>query len=120
MALFGTKKNTKKVESKEVAAPKVVNDSAPESLAHIIKRPRITEKASVNAEKGVYAFDVAAEATKISIANAIRGLYKVSPVKVAILHTPSKKVFVKGKWGIKKGGKKAYVYLKKGDVIEFV
>lgn len=86
----------------------------------LIKKPRITEKASFNAEQNVYTFDVMPSANKTEIKKAIFQLYKVKPVKVNILMVPSKQVFSKGKKGTKSGGKKALVYLKKGDKIEII
>jgi large subunit ribosomal protein L23 len=86
----------------------------------IIKNPRVTEKASTAAEKNVYIFDVASSANKTEISKAIFILYKVKPVKVNVLGVPKKKVFSRGKEGVKGGGKKALVYLKKGDKIEFI
>ncbi|MBA3550831.1 50S ribosomal protein L23 [Patescibacteria group bacterium] len=118
MALFGSKKNTKKVEEKAVVAK--TETSSHIDLSHVIVRPRITEKASMKAEKNVYAFEVSVRSDKKSISAAVKALYNVTPVKVAIVAIPTKEVFVRGKWGIKKGGKKAYVYLKKGETIEFV
>ena len=86
-----------------------------------IIRPRVTEKATVVAERvGVYVFEVEKTATKKEIATAIKNLYQVSPVKVNIVRIPRKQVFVRGKKGFKAGGKKAYVYLKKGEKIEVV
>ncbi|MBX4198600.1 50S ribosomal protein L23 [Candidatus Parcubacteria bacterium] len=89
-------------------------------MTQIIKRPRITEKASMKTEAGVYAFDVATVANKKTIAHAIKELYNVTPIKIAVVTIPTKRVMIKGKWGNKGGGKKAYVYLKKGETIEFV
>jgi large subunit ribosomal protein L23 len=87
----------------------------------IIKKPRITEKSGLQAEGfGVYTFEVTAEANKKNVAKAIKELYKVTPVKVNITHLPMKKIFSRGKNGQKSGVKKAVVYLKKGDKIEFV
>jgi len=86
--------------------------------ADIILRPRITEKASFVTEANIHTFEVAKEATKKQIIEAIKIFYKVSPLKVNIVKNPAKKVFVRGKKGIKAGVKKAYVYLKKGDKIE--
>ncbi len=83
-----------------------------------IKKPRITEKAAVSAEKGSYVFEVSKDANKATIAQAIKALYKVTPVKVAIVKLPAKKVFVRGKKGRTNEIKKAYVYLKKGDKID--
>ena len=129
MALFGSKKK-KEVASAETPAPKASKKevavvaskavSSTRSLAHIIKRPRITEKASIKAESHVYAFEVAQEATKSTIAMAVKELYNVDAVKVAVVAIPSKQVIVRNRRGIKKGGKKAYVYLKEGQTIEFV
>jgi large subunit ribosomal protein L23 len=86
----------------------------------LIKKPRITEKASFHAEQNVYTFDVSSSANKTEIKKAIFQLYKVKPVKVNVLAVPEKKIFVRGKVGKKQGGKKALVYLKKGDKIEII
>ena len=87
---------------------------------NIIKNPRITEKASSAMEKNIYIFDVAESANKMEIKKAIFLLYKVQPTKVNILKIPRKNIFVRGKKGVKNGGKKALVYLKAGDKIEFI
>ena len=83
-----------------------------------IKGLRVTEKSTVLAEANVYTFDVATSANKIQIAQAIETLYKVKLVKISISKVAEKRVVVKGRRGVKKGGKKAFVYLKKGDKIE--
>lgn len=90
------------------------------SFTKIIKNPRVTEKASGAYEKNIYTFDVASSANKTEIKKAIFTLYKVKPVKVNILPVPKKEIFSKGKKGVKAGGKKALVYLKKEDKIEFI
>lgn len=86
----------------------------------IIKNPRITEKASFHAEQNVYTFDVAENANKTEIKKAIFAIYKVRPVKVNILKVQDKQIMSKGKLGIKSGGKKALVYLKKEDKLELI
>jgi large subunit ribosomal protein L23 len=86
--------------------------------ANILIRPRITEKGSFKLESNTHTFEVASSATKKQIMEAIKIFYKVSPVKVNIVKNPSKKVFIRGKKGVKTGVKKAYVYLKAGDKIE--
>lgn len=86
----------------------------------IIKNPRVTEKASFAIEQNVYTFDVAKDANKTEIKKAIFALYKVKPVKVNVLPVPYKQTFSKGKKGMRGGGHKALVYLKKGDKIDFV
>ncbi|HEV7423944.1 MAG TPA: 50S ribosomal protein L23 [Candidatus Paceibacterota bacterium] len=86
----------------------------------IIKNPRITEKASFAQERNVYTFDISSSAKKTEIRKAIFTLYKVKPVKVNVLPVPKKSIMSKGKAGVRGGGRKALVYLKKGDKIEFV
>jgi large subunit ribosomal protein L23 len=86
--------------------------------AGILLKPRITEKASFVAEANVHSFEVASSATKKQVAEAIKVFYKVTPIKVNMVKNPAKKVFIRGKKGIKAGVKKAYVYLKKGDKLE--
>lgn len=88
----------------------------------ILIKPRITEKATMTAESGVYVFEVSPNATKKQIGDAVKKYYNVTPVKVNTAVIPSKKVSsrLRGHYGVKKGGKKAYVHLKKGDKIEIV
>lgn len=90
------------------------------SIINIIKNPRITEKASVLNEQNVYVFDITASANKTEIKKAIFTLYKVKPTKVNIVPVPKKNIISRGKKGVKQGGKKALVYLKKGDKIELI
>ena len=81
----------------------------------------MSEKAIIGADKaGVYVFEVTKEATKPQIAASVKAEYKVVPVKVRTALIQTKAVFVRGKHGTKSGGKKAYVYLKKGDKIEII
>lgn len=119
MAVLKVKQNkVSKPEKKEKGEKTLfAHDSRIES---VIKRPRVTEKATFSASKNVYVFDVALKANKMEVAKAITHVYSVIPRKVHIVNVPSKRVFVRGKWGLKKGGRKAYVYLKEGDKIEIV
>lgn len=88
---------------------------------NVLLRPRITEKAVIGADKsGVYVFNVTTDATKASIAASVKAAYKVTPVKVRTVTIHPRNVFIRGKRGVTKGGKKAYVYLKKGDKIELL
>ncbi len=89
-------------------------------LASIIKRPHITEKATMSAEKNMYVFEVAPKANKKEIARAVTEQYKVVPVKISTVTIPAKNTFVRGKRGVSSGYKKAYVYVKKGEKIEIV
>ena len=82
--------------------------------------PRITEKGAYLSEKGAYVFNVAQNANKKEIAEAILTVFKVAPRMVRVANVPTKQVFTRGtnRWGKTAGGKKAYVYLKKGETIE--
>lgn len=87
----------------------------------VLISPHITEKAALSADKSnVYVFKVMPTATKVSIAASVKAAYKVTPVKVRVTQIADKRVFVRGKHGVKRGGKKAYVTLKKGDKIELI
>ena len=57
---------------------------------------------------------------KRDVATAILDVYKVSPRKVTLVAIPRKRVMTRGtnRRGTTRGGKKAYVFLKKGDKIE--
>ncbi len=87
----------------------------------VILHPRITEKAALSADKkGVYVFEVTKDATKKAVIASIRDAYNVTPDTVRFAAIPRKKIIYRGKPGVKGGGKKAYVYLKKGDKIEII
>ena len=107
MATTKTKKNTKEE----------VVDTKKAKTHPLILGARITEKAALGAEKGNYTFNVKDEANKNEIKKAIKFIYGVLPQRVAIIQIKEKEVVRRGKIGTKKGGKKAVVYLKKGDKI---
>jgi len=123
MALFKQKKEEKKPVVKDVVVQKAALPSS-ERVFHgvVLSRPRITEKATESAERGVYVFEVDTNANKKEIAEGVKELYGVTPRKVRVTQIPQKTVMSRTRRtrGIKKGGKKAYVYLKKGDTIEIV
>lgn len=134
MALFGKKteeKNDEAVadavaetpataETATVAPTQVVDGR--ENLARVLMQPRITEKATFGIERGVYVFDVAPDANKKQIKEAIQLAYNVTPTKVRVTTVAKKNVrnMRTGIKGVKSGGKKAYVYLKKGDTISIM
>ena len=122
MALFSrTTKKEKKVDAPVAATANtsVASVGMKQSLAHVLQNPRITEKATSGAAAGVYVFDVAVSANKKQIASAIQSTYNVKPRAVRIVNIRSKMVknMRTGKKGVKQGGKKAYVYLNKGETI---
>lgn len=118
MALF---RRTK--EEKKEAAPKkeeaVSSRGASHGAAGVLHNPRITEKATNHQVVGIYTFDVGENATKRSVVAAVSLIYKVTPRKVRMVRIPAKikRSQRTGARGVSRGGKKAYVYLKKGDTI---
>lgn len=86
----------------------------------VLINPRITEKTNLQAEKGVYAFNVAERANKVLIKRAVEELYDVGVEKVRVSNMPAKRKFIRGRRGRRPGYKKALVYLKQGNKIEFV
>lgn len=121
MALFG--KRTK--EEKGGAAPASTGGTVPsvsKDPGSVILRPRVTEKAAIMTEQGAYAFDVRQDATKQDVSRAVLKLFNVQPAKVRIARIVRKRVVTRGTGveGKTAGGKKAYVYLRKGDKIELV
>ena len=104
-------------EKKTIKKEKKVVEKVEVSRSVIVS-PRMTEKAVLSQEaKGVYVFNVKRDSTKKQIAASVKTDYKVTPLKVRTSQVPSKEKFSRGKWGVKGGGKKAYVYLKNGDKI---
>lgn len=88
--------------------------------AELLLRPHITEQSNLLAQKNVYTFRVSPHANKILIKKAIQEMYGFKPIKIRIINAHSKKRIVRGKKGIKPGFKKALVYSKSGDKIEFI
>ncbi len=113
MAMNNKTTKTKKSSTKEVAETKKVASHP------LIKSPRITEKSALDAERGAYTFNVLPSANKSEIKKAIKMLYGVTPVKISITQITSKVVMRRNILGVKGGGKKAVVHLKKGDKITF-
>ena len=115
MALFSKKTKT----AKKNTAVAVAGATSGTDYSSVLKNPRITEKATIRSAESVYVFDIAASATKRDIARAVQQIYKVSPAKVNVVTVPTKikRNARTGKMGTKKGGRKAYVYLKKGETI---
>lgn len=108
-----------KVVASKVVAPKLQSE-VDSSAASVIIRPRITEKSGVMSQSGVYTFEISKNSNKAMVKKAFVTLYKVQPVRVAIVNTPAKNVFVRGRRGVVSGIKKAVVTVKKGEKIDFV
>lgn len=85
--------------------------------ANTLIRTRVTEKATLLQQGNAYAFEIDSNADKKDVIQAVKTFYGVTPEKVRIVRNPSKKTFIRGKVGRSGGVKKAYVYLKKGEII---
>ena len=116
------KTEDKKAKSSKIGSPDVSKETFREEKTKthpLIKSPRVTEKSALVSERGGYTFNILNEANKNEIKKAIKMVYGVTPIKISITQIKSKKVVRGGKEGKKQGGKKAVVYLKKGDKITF-
>lgn len=124
MALFSRKKEEEKKEEQAAPAQKqpVASTALPtdRDLSAVIVKPHITEKAVQKGEQNVYTFIVHQDATKFDVRDAVKELFKVTPVKVNIVNKSPRSYLSRsrGRRIGEKGQKKAYVYLKSGDSIE--
>jgi len=88
----------------------------------VLRRPILTEKATLQAEKGIYAFEVIPDANKIEISQAVTKRFgvAVSSVQTSWQKPKHKLQFTRkgARHGIKNGFKKAIVHLKPGHSID--
>jgi len=90
-------------------------DNTLRTLADLVRRPLVTEKATMLMEQEKYTFEVAPKATKTQIKAAIEQLFDVK-VKAVNTVTPPRKKRRVGKFvGFKAHYKKAIVTLASGD-----
>ncbi len=84
----------------------------------LIKKPIITEKATLASEAGAVVFQVAMDATKPMIKEAVEAIFgvKVKAVNTTITKGKSKKF--RGRQGERSDKKKAYVTLEAGNTID--
>lgn len=125
MALFSRKNEADNTAETAVVKKEAAPSTAlttDRNLASVIVKPRITEKAVGKNEKNVYTFVVRRDATKYDVADAVKALYSVTPVKVNIVNKSPRQYKSRSKNRVvtEKGMKKAYVYLKSGDSISIV
>ncbi len=88
----------------------------------VLKRPLLTEKATLQAEKGIYHFEVLADTNKIEIADAVRRQFGViiKSVRISWQKPKHKTQFTRkgARNGVKQGFKKAIVHLAPGQTID--
>jgi len=134
MALFKTKRNistkaektpretpVKEVENKPVKKLVSTAKVRGNHLFSILKHSRVTEKATdLSQNHNIYVFEIDKNTNKREITKAIKMFYDITPKKIRTVKIPLKNVVSRGKKGVKSGGKKVYVYLKKGDKLEII
>lgn len=81
----------------------------------ILTSPRITEKSTTLSDSNKYTFNVADIANKSEIKKEVKRLYGIVPLDVNIVNVAPKNVFVRGRNGVRGGGKKAIITVKKGE-----
>ncbi|MGI1664029.1 50S ribosomal protein L23 [Palleronia sp. KMU-117] len=84
----------------------------------VIRRPIITEKATMVSENGAVVFEVAIDSTKPEIKQAVEALFgvKVKAVNTTVAKGKTKRF--RGIKGTRKDVKKAYVTLEEGNTID--
>jgi large subunit ribosomal protein L23 len=88
------------------------------ALYDVIRKPIITEKATMASESGAVVFEVAPEANKPLIKEAVETLFGVKVKAVNTTITKGKVKRFRGQLGKRKDVKKAYVTLEEGNHID--
>jgi large subunit ribosomal protein L23 len=84
----------------------------------VIKKPIITEKATMASEANAVVFQVAMDATKPMIKEAVEAVFNVKVKAVNTTITKGKTKKFRGRPGVRSDKKKAYVTLEAGNTID--
>jgi large subunit ribosomal protein L23 len=84
----------------------------------VIRRPIITEKATMASEANAVVFEVARDATKPEIKAAVEAVFGVRVKAVNTLIMKGKTKRFRGRPGVRSDRKKAYVTLEEGNTID--
>jgi len=84
----------------------------------VIRKPIITEKATMASENGAVVFEVAIDANKPQIKEAVEALFGVKVKAVNTTITKGKSKRFRGQLGRRNDVKKAYVTLVEGNTID--
>jgi len=84
----------------------------------VIKKPVITEKATMASEANAVVFQVAMDATKPMIKEAVESVFGVKVKAVNTTITKGKTKKFRGRPGVRSDKKKAYVTLEAGNSID--
>ena len=87
-------------------------------LYDVIRKPVITEKATMASEANAVVFEVAIDANKPQIKEAIESLFDVKVKAVNTTITKGKVKRFRGQLGKRRDVKKAYVTLEEGNTID--
>ena len=87
-------------------------------LYEVLRRPLITEKNAMLQAQGKYVFEIAREANKQQIREAVEKAFKVNVLAVNVMTVPGKTRRVGRRQVLTQSWKKAIVTLKPGDKIE--
>ncbi|MEL6582238.1 MAG: 50S ribosomal protein L23 [Pseudomonadota bacterium] len=92
--------------------------TAKSALYDVIRKPIITEKSTMASEHGAVVFEVAIDASKPVIKEAVETLFNVKVKAVNTSVTKGKVKRFRGMLGKRKDVKKAYVTLEEGNTID--
>ena len=84
----------------------------------VLRRPLVTEKSTVLAERSKYCFEVARDANKAQIKEAVEKAFKVKVVSVNVMTVPGKMRRAGRQRGMTSPWKKALVTVEEGNKIE--
>ena len=84
----------------------------------VIRKPIITEKATMASENGAVVFEVAIDSNKPQINEAVEALFGVKVKAVNTTITKGKAKRFRGQMGRRANVKKAYVTLEEGNTID--
>ena len=87
-------------------------------LYDVVRKPVITEKATMVGEGNAYVFQVAKDANKPLIKEAVEALFNVKVKAVNTTITKGKVKRFRGRPGVRADVKKAYVTLEEGNAID--
>ena len=88
-------------------------------LYEVLRRPLITEKNTALQAENKYAFEVAGEANKLQVKQAVEKAFKVNVTAVNIMTVPGKTRRIGRRQVLTQSWKKAIITLKPGDKIAF-
>ncbi len=88
-------------------------------IFEVLRRPVITEKNTMLQEQNKYTFEIARDANKAMVKEAVEKAFNVHVLTVNVISVPGKMRRVGRHRGMTSPWKKAVVTLREGDKIEF-